>query len=222
MKISKEDILEAMRFRHACKEFDSQKKIPKEEFDVICETARLSPSSFGLEPWKFLVVQNPSLREKMRPVCWGAQKQLPTASHYIVLLGRKRFEMLPGSPYMDEILKEVQHLEGENLQNKKKRIKNFFINDFKIYEDETAMFFWSCRQVYIALANMMTAAAFLGIDSCPIEGFQRDELEEILSGAGVLNREAFGVCCMAAFGYRKNPPSEKKRRDANSVFEWIR
>ena len=81
-----EQFLEAMRFRHACKEFDSSRRIPETEFEAILEAGRLSPSSFGFEPWKFLVVQSMSLREKMRDVCWGGQGQLPTASHVVVLL----------------------------------------------------------------------------------------------------------------------------------------
>jgi nitroreductase len=221
MQISGREILKVMHFRHACKEFDTGKKISDENFKVICDTARLSPSSFGLEPWKFLVLQNPALREKIRPACWGAKKQLPTASHFVILLGRRRSELLPGSDYVEAILKDVQHLSGETLEAKKKRIKNFFTDDFKIYNDETAMFYWASRQVYIALANMMTAAAFLGIDSCPIEGFVRDEVEEILSREGAMDRKVYGICCMAAFGYRKNPQTEKKRRDLESVFEWI-
>lgn len=221
MKRTREQILEAFRFRHACKEFDLEKKISREDFELICEAGRLSPSSFGLEPWKFLVVQDQALREKMRSVCWGAQKQLPTASHFVVLLARKRAELLPGSDYTLGILKDVQHLSGNVLDAKKRRIFNFYKNDFKIYGGGTAMFYWASRQVYIALANMMTAAALLKIDSCPIEGFVRDELEEILSREGVLDRERFGVCCMAAFGYRKNPQGEKKRREFGSVFEWI-
>lgn len=215
-------IIEAINFRHACKEFDASKKINEENFMLICEAARLSPSSFGLEPWKFLVLQNSALREKIRPVCWGASRQLPTASHFVVLLARKRAEILPESAYSEGILSGVQHLSGEILDAKKKRIENFFKNDFKIYGDETAMFDWASRQVYIALANMMMTAALLKIDSCPIEGFERDPLEEILSAEGAFDREKFGVCCMAAFGYRKNPLKPKMRRDTKSVFEWIK
>ncbi len=220
-QISKQ-IMEALNFRHACKEFDASRKINDDDFALICEAARLSPSSFGLEPWKFLVLQNPMLREKIRPVCWGARKQLRAASHFVVLLARKKAEVLPGSDYAAGILNGVQHLSGEALDAKKKRIENFFKNDFKIYGDETAMFYWASRQVYIALSNMMTTAALLKIDSCPIEGFERDPLEMILSDEGVLDREKFGICCMAAFGYRKNPPKQKMRRDTRSVFEWIK
>jgi nitroreductase len=76
MSLNKQEIIEAYWFRHACKEFDSAQKISAEDFDFILETGRLSPSSFGLEPWKFLVVQNLELREKLREHAWGGQKTI--------------------------------------------------------------------------------------------------------------------------------------------------
>ncbi|MEC2164969.1 nitroreductase family protein, partial [Bacillus velezensis] len=82
MSDKKQQIIEAYQFRHATKEFDPEKKISESDFEFILETGRLSPSSLGLEPWKFVVVQNPELREKLREFTWGAQKQLPTASHF--------------------------------------------------------------------------------------------------------------------------------------------
>jgi hypothetical protein len=84
----KEEILKAFSFRHATKEFDPNMKISDEDFQFILETGRLSPSSVGYETWKFLVVQNMELREKLREVSWGAQGQLPTASHFLVIVAR--------------------------------------------------------------------------------------------------------------------------------------
>ena len=77
--------LEAMKFRHATKEFDSTKKISDEDFDTVLEYGILSPSSFGFEPWKFLVVQNENLRTKLKEFSWGAQGTLPTASHFMII-----------------------------------------------------------------------------------------------------------------------------------------
>ena len=82
--MTKEEILSAFQYRHACKEFDTSKIIPKEDFDFILETARLSPSSFGLEPWHFVVVQDPDLREALKENAWGAPKKLDTASHFLL------------------------------------------------------------------------------------------------------------------------------------------
>ena len=214
-------IMETINFRHACKEFKEGCTIPEEDFAVIMEAARLSPSSFGFEPWKMLIVQDMPLREKIRAVAWGAQKQLPTASHFLILLARKRNELLPDSPYLSEIMQDVQHLSGEKYGAKKARVETFLKKDFKIWQGEEAMFWWASRQTYIALSNMMTAAAWMKIDSCPIEGFDRDRVEQILEEEGVLDREKFGVCCMAAFGYRKNEQGQKLRRDLSRVFMRI-
>jgi nitroreductase len=82
----KQEILDAFNFRHATKEFDPTKKISDEDFQFILETGRLSPSSVGYEPWKFLVVENKDLKEKLKAVSWGAQGQIPTASHFVIIL----------------------------------------------------------------------------------------------------------------------------------------
>lgn len=87
--MDKNDILKAFMFRHACKEFDSAKKISREDFQFILETGRLSPSSFGLEPWHFLIIQKKELRETFAQVAWGGQKQFPTASHLLFTLVKK-------------------------------------------------------------------------------------------------------------------------------------
>lgn len=86
----KEDILNAYQFRHATKEFDPNKKIPEEDFKFILETGRLSPSSFGFEPWRFVVVQNQELREKIKNTAWGAFGKLPEASHFVLILARTK------------------------------------------------------------------------------------------------------------------------------------
>lgn len=221
MTIQKEEILNAFRFRHACKEFDSSKKISEDDFNFILETGRLSPSSFGFEPWKFLVLQNEAIREKLREVTWGAQKQLPTASHFVIILAKKQSEMIYNSAYISNFMNDVQHLPKDVMEGKKKTFENFQRNDFKLLESDRNLFDWSSKQTYITLGNMMTSAAEIGIDSCPIEGFDIEKVETILEKEGILDREKFGVSVMVAFGYRKNEPREKTRGSINKVTEWI-
>ena len=96
MQKRKEEILKAHGYRRAIKEFEASQKISDEDFEFILEVGRKSPSSFGWEPWKFMVVQNMELREKLMEPSWGAQKQLPTASHFVILLARKGNEMRVG------------------------------------------------------------------------------------------------------------------------------
>ena len=87
--LSKEDIISAFQFRHACKEFDSTKKLSEADINFILQTANLSPSSFGFEPWHFVVIQDKELRELLKPVAWGAPLKLDTASHFILGLSMK-------------------------------------------------------------------------------------------------------------------------------------
>lgn len=219
--MNKKEILDAYAFRHACKEFDVNKKISKEDFDFILETGRLSPSSFGFEPWQFVILQNPELREKLRAVTWGAQRQLPTASHFVLILARKEAELIYSSEYVSKIMNEIQELPKEVSEGKRAAFENFQKHDFKLLESDRAIFDWASKQTYIALGNMMTSAAEIGIDSCPIEGFDKDKAEEVLEKAGILDRTKFGLSVMVAFGYRKADPRPKTRQNLEDVVKFV-
>jgi len=218
----KQEILEAFQFRHATKEFDPEKKISDDDFAFILETGRLSPSSFGFEPWRFVVIQDPELREQLKPVSWGAQKQLPTASHYVVMLARTAEDMVYDSEYIEHIKKDVKNLPKEAYEAISGFYKTFLESDFKLLGNDRAMFDWAAKQVYIALGNMMTAAAQIGIDSCPIEGFDQEKVQAILKKEGVLEDGNFEVAVMAGFGYRVNEPRPKVRQSMDDVVKWIK
>jgi nitroreductase len=153
----KNEILSAHRFRRAIKEYDSSKKITREDMVFILEIGSLSPSSFGWEPWNFVVVQNEELRNKIAEPSWGAQKQLASASHFVVLLARKAKDMKYDSEYLKYISREIDNLPEEVEQMKIDFFKNFQLNEFDL-TDERKIFVWSCKQVYIPFANMMTTA----------------------------------------------------------------
>lgn len=219
----KNDILKAYNFRYACKEFDTEKKISEEDFDFILQTGRLSPSSFGWEPWQFVVVQNHDLREKMKEFTWGAQRQLPTASHFLLLLARKSVDTKAGSEYISYMANEVQELPEDISKMKQDFYKNFQENDFDL-SDDRKLFDWASKQIYIPFGNMMSAAAQIGIDSCAIEGFHRERIEELLQNEGVLDSERFGVAAMVAFGYRAEGTRvpQKTRQPLEKVVQWIK
>ncbi|WP_410984077.1 NAD(P)H-dependent oxidoreductase [Bacillus cereus] len=223
MEYTKEEILKAYQFRHACKEFDVNKKISDEDFHFILETGRLSPSSFGFEPWKFVVIQNQDIRNKLLPVSWGAQKQLPTASHFVVILARKKEEMIYNSSYISNFMKNIQQLPEEVITMKRGFYKEFQESDFQLLESNRAIFDWASKQTYIALGNMMTAAAQIGIDSCPIEGFHQEKVDAILKEEGIISDDTFGVSVLVAFGYRtEEPKRDKTRQTMDMVVEWIK
>ncbi|WP_297639883.1 NAD(P)H-dependent oxidoreductase [uncultured Clostridium sp.] len=218
----KTELLKGFKFRHACKEFDASKKIPKEDFDFILETGRLSPSSLGLEPWHFVILQNMEIREKLLPVSWGAQGQLPTASHFIVFLARNKDEMSYDSEYIEHIMKDIHEIPDDVRAGRREKVEDYQKNDAKMFDSKNGVFDWACKQVYIAMANMMTSAAVIGVDSCPIEGYDREKVEEILEKEGILDKSKFGVACMAAFGYRKERPKrEKTRQEMDDIVTWV-
>jgi len=219
--ITPETILDAYRFRHACKVFDPDKKIPDDLFRTILESGRLSPSSFGFEPWRFLIVQNPELRQKLLPVTWGAQRSLPTASHYVVILARKTPSMIWSSEYITHMMRDVHHLPPEAVEARRQKYRRFQEKDFRLLETPRALFDWAGKQCYIALGNMMTTAAMMEIDSCAVEGFEADALERIMAEEFGIDTETFGVAVMAAFGYRIDSPKPKTRQRLESIVEWL-
>ena len=207
------NFLESMKFRHACKIFDENKKISAGEFDFILEAGRLSPSSTGLEQWDFLVVQNKELREKIKAVSWN-QVQITSCSHLLVVLA-KVAEVKSVGEYVEKMIDRRGDKAPEMIAARKK-----FYGDFlggRFHGDDELVYHWSSKQCYIAAANMMTAAASLGIDSCPIEGFDEAALNKILG----LDTSKQRVSLMVPFGYRIKPQPKRYRRELSDVVKWI-
>lgn len=203
--------MEAMDYRHACKLFDDTKKINDEDLKFILEIGRKSPSSFGMEPWKFLVITNDELREKIKPLCWN-QPQITTSSHLVIILAA---------------IEDVKPESGTPLRKFSRRAMpqeklDFYTNKYAEHLKETLstdenVFAWTSRQTYLALANMMTGAAIRGIDTCPIEGFEKEPLEELLQ----LDTKKYQVACVLGLGYRVNPQSSQLREDLDTIVEYI-
>ncbi|RDI38495.1 NAD(P)H-dependent oxidoreductase [Falsibacillus pallidus] len=217
----KQEILEAFHFRHATKQFDPDKKIPEDDFQFIMETGRLSPSSFGFEPWRFLVIQSEEMREKIKNAAWGAYGKLPEASHFVVILSRTKLDTEYNSAYLQDHFKNGKNMPEENFKKYMQRIEEFQKEDFKLLDGDRPLLDWAGKQTYIALANMMTAAAQIGVDSCPIEGFNMDKMNKLLADEGLLEDGHFGISVMVAFGYRVNEPAEKSRRPFDDIVKFI-
>ncbi|MDY0409758.1 NAD(P)H-dependent oxidoreductase [Paracerasibacillus soli] len=208
-----------MNHRHATKEYDKDRKISDADFDYIIEAGRLSPSSLGSEPWKFLVIQDPVLREKMMDVAPGAVEKLKTASHFVVILARKgvRYD----SEYLLDHMKTVQHFPEDMLAMISEQYKHFQ-EGRNILDNSRTLDDWSAKQTYIALGNMLTAAAMIGIDSTPMEGFYADKLDALLEKEGLLEDSAYSASVLAAFGYRKEDPKRPKtRKSVEKLVKWI-
>ena len=215
-----EQILEILNFRHACKEFDSSKKISDSDFEIILKGGQLSPSSMGIEPWKFLVIQNESLREELATVSWGGKKQIPSCSHLVILLSRMPKELKHDSSYIHHLLTEVKQMPQEAVENFKGVVK--MIEDTRFQNNEKALLNYSCLQTYIAAANMMTVSAMQQIDSCAMGGYDQKAVEEILIKQNLLNKDEFYLTLMIAFGYRINEPTPKTRQSLNDLVVWVK
>ncbi|SEA52704.1 hypothetical protein SAMN05443667_105115 [Flavobacterium gillisiae] len=218
--IAKADIINAFNFRHATKEFDATKIISEDDMKFILETAHLSPSSFGFEPWHFIVVQDKELRELLKPVAWGAPLKLDTASHFVLGLSMKAPMIKNDADYIMHMMKDVKQMPEEVIEMYSKFYREFQERDFDLDTDKK-LFDWSSKQTYIALGNMMTSAALIGIDSCPIEGFHQEEAEALLQEKFGVDTTKYGLSYMLAFGYRKaDPVFPKSRRALDEVVTW--
>ena len=202
---------EAMAFRHACKVFDETKKISDEEIRYILEAGRKSPSSFGMEAWKFLVITNEELKAKLRPACWD-QVQITSCSHLVVVLAG--IDSVKPESGLPEARFKRREMPQETL--------DFYLGLYAQHLEETLssdenILAWTAKQTAIAAGNMMTAAAIKGIDSCPIEGFDKNAVETILG----LDTKKYQLSVVIPFGYRLNEQSSQLRLDFDEVVEFI-
>lgn len=204
--MNKDEILKAFEYRHACKIFDDNKKIPEEDIRFVLETGRLSPSSFGLEQWKFLVTQNQNFKNKLCAASFD-QPQLSTCSHVVIILAKKGLYNA-GSEHVVKMFKRWNYPE----------------ETYKVMIDLHAALVgnvdqvqWAIEQCNFAASNMMTSAAMIGIDSCAIGGFEPDKVKDILN----IDSEKYELALMIPFGYRCNPQPPKARLPFDEVVEFI-
>ena len=218
MILTRQQALDIFRRRVSTRHYDPARKISAEDFAAILDFGRLSPSSVGSEPWKFLVIQNQELREKIKPVAWGMQATIAEASHLVILLAKKHARY--DSPFFSELM-DRRGFTPEQRAAALERYRSFQTHDIAIADDERALFDWASKQSYIALANMLTGAAMLGIDSCAVEGMDYAAVEHILAQAGLLDPAEYGVSVAATFGYRARDIQPKPRRDAAETVVWV-
>lgn len=215
--LRKKELLETYYYRHATKEFDPEKKISEEDFQFILEAGRLSPSSGGNEPWKFVVVQSPEFRKELAPYVSGGVRQLPTSSHFVMILARKNLTF--DSPYLVEHQTQALQMPLEIFQKMKPAYEQFY--EELHLDSERALLDWASKSTYIALGNMVTAAAHIGIDSCPIEGFNLDAVNDLLEKKGLLGDDEYGLSVMVAFGYRVREGRPKRRKPVNEIVQYV-
>lgn len=185
------DIIKALNWRYATKAFDPSKKVSDADFNTIVESMRLSASSYGLQPWKFVVVSNPELRAKIRAAGWD-QSQFTDASHIVVLTVRNDVDEAFIDKYINSIV-ETRGVPVSALQGYSDMMKGAL----KSRTPEKVQV-WSSRQVYIPLGTALLTAATMEIDTCPMEGFDSDKVDEILG----LDKLGVWSIAILAVGYR--------------------
>lgn len=218
----KKQVLDAFDHRVAVRVYNDQ-EISREDMEFILDTAWLSPSSIGLEAWRFVVLdrkQIAKLRDDLKTVAWGAQSQLDTASHFVLLLAEKNARY--DSDSVKDSLVRRGLGEGDALNSRLATYESFQKNDMSLADNPRALFDWTAKQTYIALGNMMTSAIMIGIDSCPIEGFNYDKVNAILAKAGIINSDKEGIASMVSFGYRLcDPKHPRSRKPREKVITWF-
>jgi nitroreductase/dihydropteridine reductase len=206
--------IENLKWRYATKKFDSSKKISSENLEKLKEAIQLSVSSYGLQLYKVIIVEKAALREKLKPVSWG-QDQITEASHLVVFCNYTDVK----DKHVDDFLNmtaKSQDIEVKNLSGYGDFMKG------KINEmTKSESFYWTSRQTYFALGNLLNACAELKIDSCPMEGFEPEKYNEILN----LSEQGLNAAVIATIGYRSNKDHTqnrpKVRKPFNELFEVL-
>jgi nitroreductase len=188
--VSSAAVLNQLTWRYAVKKFDAQKKISDDVWKTLEDALVLSPSSFGLQPWKFFVVNNPDVRKKLQAHAWN-QSQITDAARLVVFAIKKNLSVDDVRRFIS-FTAETRKIPKESLAAYAQMMEGF------VAKPPLDINVWAARQVYIALGNFLTAAALVGVDACPMEGFDPGQFDEILG----LTKKGYAAVVVATAGYR--------------------
>ncbi len=212
--IASDQLLGQLQWRYATKQFDPQRKISPQDWAAIEDALQLTPSSGGLQPWRFIVVTDPAMRAKLQPASYG-QAQIKDASHLVVFASKKNFSEAD----VDAFIRQTAAMRGVSVESLAP-YRGMLVGGIVHSMDEKARDAWARNQAYIALGNLLTSSALLGIDACPMEGFDRTQYDEILG----LNAQGL-ASAIATLGYRsatdKYANAPKVRFPKEQVFTRI-
>lgn len=190
--INNEQLLSRLNWRYATKQFDNTRKISPADWATLEDAILLTPSGGGLQPWKFIVVTDHAMRARLTPASYG-QAQIKDASHLIVFAAKQNFN----EAEVDAHLKNLAAIQGAPVEALAP-LRGMLVGSVVKALDETARNAWARNQAYIALGNLVNSAALLGIDVCPMEGFDRAQYDEILD----LKAQGLASAVIATLGYR--------------------
>lgn len=208
-----ESLLDQLNWRYATKKFDSSKKVSAADWAVLEQALVLTASSYGLQPWKFIVVTDPALKAKLRPASWN-QSQVEDCSHLVVFAAKKDITEADVDRFVARIA-EVRGVSQESLAG----YKGYMVGDLVKGPRHAVIHEWAARQCYIAMGNLLTSAALLGIDTCPFEGLEPAKYDEILG----LKDSGYATVAACPVGYRsgddKYASTPKVRFEAKDVID---
>jgi nitroreductase len=190
--LNPQQLLQALEWRYATKVFDATRKIPADIWATLVEALVLTPTSYGLQPYHFLIVQDPAKRAELLPHSWG-QKQVVDCSHFVVLTARTEMKEADVTRWISR-LSAVRGIPAEVMN----AYRDMMVGDVVNGARGKVAHEWATRQTYIALGNLMTAAAVLGVDACPMEGLVPAEYDKILH----LHGTGYATVVACALGYR--------------------
>ncbi len=203
-----------LNWRYACKKFDPAKKIREADWNVLIESLRLSASSYGLQPWKFIVVQNAELRLQLQTAAWG-QTPVVDASHFVVISYKEKVD----EPHIDRHVGQTAKVQGVDISTLD-RFKGSMMRDLIHGKRATVINWWAQQQTYIAMGSFLTTAAFMEIDTLPMEGFDPEAFDRILGLEGT----GYKTVTAIAAGYRSADDRfqniKKVRFDLADVVEY--
>lgn len=210
---NRNSVIDALHWRYAVKKFNAERKISHEDWNVLKESLRMTPSSYGLQPWKFILVETPDIRQKLRAVSWN-QSQVTDCSHFVVMAYKEKLDREYIRTNMEQIAK-VRSVSVESLQGFEKAITSDLIEGPRAQTIAA----WAQRQVYIAMGFLLETAALIGVDSTPMEGLDANAYDEILK----LTNSGWKTVAAVALGYRHDEDPfiklTKVRFDEGEIFE---
>jgi nitroreductase len=211
--ISIDLLLTQLKWRYATKKFDPARKISAATWSSLEQALVLSPSSYGLQPYRFIVVIDPKLREALKPPAWG-QPQVTDASHFVVFARKTTMSEADVTKFVN-LTTDSRGMPRGSLQG----YYDMMVGDLVKGPRSAWVNEWAARQAYIALGNLLTAAALLGVDACPMEGLDPAKYDEVLG----LPAKGYSTVCACALGYRaaddKYATAKKVRYPAEELIE---
>ena len=184
-------IVDKLNWRYATKKFDSSKKISKEDLETLLEAARLTASSYGLQPYEIYVIEDKDVRKNLRKASYD-QPQITDASYLIVLANKPTFNETMIDDYIANIM-AIRGVSKDDLEGFSQTMKSTLLDLPDAHKNT-----WTSNQAYIVLGNLMTIAAEMEIDTCPMEGFDKAQYNEILG----LTDKDLNAAVVLAVGYR--------------------